>query len=118
MSAALDFKVNKFDFANNEQTQVVFDIEVSSNPDPGAIVFIGAGVGAEDPIVLEQPVRKGSIKGTVSIAKTHDLVGSGPGNKPVPLMAYACWVYNKGQAINWIKANAAISAKAAEIYLR
>ncbi len=118
MSTAIDFTVNKFDFANSEQTQVVFDIEISSNPDPGVIVFIGASVGAEEPIVLDQPVRRGTIKGTVNIAKTQSLVGSGPGNKPVALTAYACWVYSKGQAVNWIKANAAIAAKASEIYLR
>jgi hypothetical protein len=116
MSTAIEFKVNKFEFVNKEQTKVQFDIDVSSNPDPGAIVYIGAAVGAEEPVVLDQPTRNGKITQTVDITKTRDFV-SGQGNKPVALVAYACWVYDKKQAVNWIRANAAISAKAAEIYL-
>jgi hypothetical protein len=118
MSAALEYKVNKFEFANDAQTEVVFDIEISSNPDPGVIVFLGAAVGAEEPVVLERAMKSGPVTGKVNIAKTRSLVGSGPGNKPVALMAYVCWVYDSTQATNWIKANAAISAKASEIYLR
>jgi hypothetical protein len=118
MSAALEFKVIKFEFTSDAQTEVAFDIEVSSNPDPGVIVYVGAAVGAEEPVVLDSSTRSGRVTGKVNIAKTRGLVGSGPGNKPVALTAYACWVYDKAQATNWIKANAAISAKAGEIYLR
>lgn len=118
MSDALNVRVNKFDFANADQTDVVVDVDLSSTP-PGSadIVFLYIAVGAEEPVLVSQG-RKGHLETKINIAKTRGLVGGGPGTKPVSLMAYACWVYNQGQAVNWIKANAAVAAQAATIYLR
>lgn len=118
MSDAINVRVNKFDFVNGDQTDVLVNVDVSSTP-PGSsdIVFLFIAVGAEEPVLVSQG-RKGHLETQINIAKTRGLVAGGPGNKPVSLMAYACWVYSQSQAINWIKANAAVAVQSATIYLR
>lgn len=116
MGQDLNYNVNMFAF-NSDQSAVQVNVDVSSTPpSPGVIVYLFAAVGAEDPVLIGQGTQ-GNLNTSINIAKTRGLVGAGPGNKPVTLMVYACWVYTQAQAVNWIKANAAIAAKAGVIYL-
>ncbi len=115
----LSYKVAAFDFTDASQNAVSVSMSIESQPpSPSDIVFLFFAVGAEEPVLVAQG-KSGSISNkVVNIAKTKELVGGGPGNKPVALIAYACWTFTEAQGRAFIKANTAISAKAATIYLK
>ncbi len=118
MSDALTFKLNKFEFGSSKD-EVHVNIDVKSVPPGGGdINYLYIAVGAEAPIKVANGLGtvSGNFDGTVPIGTTLKTIEGFRGNKPISLTAYACWVYDEGQAAAWIKANAAITAPVKNIY--